>query len=286
MSETTAPGSLVDIQATPDTRGIPLRHVGISNISYPIVVWDRSQQRQATVGRFKLTVDLPREYKGTHMSRFVTALEHHRGECSLETMPAFVDELRERLDAERAHVRVEFPYFIRRTAPVSGLESSLEIRAWFVGDVDGDRAAAFTLGVEVPVMTLCPCSKAISRYGAHCQRSMVRVEVRFREMIWIEELVEWADAAASAPIFPLLKRSDEKWVTERSYENPAFVEDVVRSMATRLIAEERVTWFQVEAENQESIHNHDAYAAVGSDDLDVEARRSALRRARMQEGAP
>lgn len=267
MTEQTRSKGMVDIQASSDTRGIPLRQVGVSNLSYPIVVWDREARQQNTVGRFRLTVDLPHEYKGTHMSRFVETLENHRGECSLETMPEFVEELRERLDAERAHVHVTFPYFIRRKAPESGLESSLETRAWFIGDVDGDRHAEFTLGIEVPVMTLCPCSKAISRYGAHCQRSYARIQVRFRELIWLEELVEIADRSASAPLFPLLKREDERWITERSYENPVFVEDLVRNIAGALIDETRVTWFEVEAENQESIHNHDAYAAVGSDDL-------------------
>jgi GTP cyclohydrolase I len=257
---------LVDIQSTPDDRGIPLRQVGVTKLRYPMVVWDREQKRQATVGTFKLTVDLPHNFKGTHMSRFLSALEQHRGECSLETLPELVDDLRNRLDAERAHVRVEFPYFVRRTAPVSGLESSLETRCWFVGDAE-EREGRFTLGVEVPVMTLCPCSKAISERGAHCQRSMLRMSIRFRELVWIEELVAIADASASAPIIPLLKREDEKWITEYSYDHPAFVEDLVRNAAARLRDDPRVLWFYVEAENEESIHMHNAYAAVGSDDL-------------------
>lgn len=257
---------LVDIQSTPDTRGIPLRQVGVTKLRYPMVVWDRTESKQHTIGEFKLTVDLPHNFKGTHMSRFITALELHKGEVSLETIPELVDDLRNRLDAERAHVRVEFPYFIRKAAPVSKLESSLETRCWFVGDAE-EKEARFTLGVEIPVMTLCPCSKAISEYGAHCQRSRVRVSIRFRELVWIEELVEWAEASASAPIWPLLKREDEKWVTEHSYTHPVFVEDLVRAVAQRLMKEERVTWFYVEAENEESIHAHNAYAAVGSDDL-------------------
>lgn len=266
MSDQSPNKPLVDVQNSADDRGIPLRHAGISRLRYPITVWDRSDERQATVGLFKLTVDLPHNFKGTHMSRFVEALEDHRGECSLTTMPALVDDLRARLNAERAHVHVEFPYFIRRIAPVSGKASSLETNAWFIGDAAEDEAV-FTLGVEVPVMTLCPCSKEISKYGAHCQRSLARVEVRFRDLIWIEELVEIADKASSSPLFPLLKREDEKWVTETSYENPVFAEDLVRNIAQALIADERVTWFYVSAENQESIHAHNAFAAVGSDDL-------------------
>jgi GTP cyclohydrolase I len=257
---------LVDIQATGDDRGIPLRHAGISSLRYPITVWDRTEQRQQTVGTFRLTVDLPHDFKGTHMSRFIAALEQHRGEMSLETLPELVDDLRNRLDAERSHVRVEFPYFVRKHAPVSGVPSSLEVLCWFIGDGE-ERHAEFTLGVDVPVMTLCPCSKAISDRGAHCQRSRARMSVRFREIVWIEELVAIAEESASAPIFPFLKREDEKWVTEKSYDTPVFVEDLVRNIAVRLRDDDRVTWFEVEAENEESIHAHNAFAAVGSGDL-------------------
>lgn len=259
--------SLADMQATPDPRGIPLRHAGISQLRYPIAVWDRDRNRQHTIGKFQLTVDVPHNVKGTHMSRFIEALEEHHGELSLETVPELVDDLRSRLNADRAEVQIEFPYFIRRIAPVSGKPSSLETQVRFQGSAQGEREANFSLTVEVPVMTLCPCSKEISRYGAHCQRSYVTIEVRSRELVWIEELVEIADASASSPLYPLLKREDEKWVTEHSYENPVFAEDLVRNVAVRLIADTRVTWFYVQAENQESIHNHNAFAAVGSDDL-------------------
>jgi GTP cyclohydrolase I len=261
-----APAPLVDIQSSPDTRGIPLRAAGISRLRYPMVVWDKANQSQHTVGLFTLTVDLPHHYKGTHMSRFIAALERHRGEISLGTLPGLVQDLRVTLNAERAHARVEFPYFVTRRAPESGSESLLELHCSFLGDADG-QSSTFTLGVDVPVMTLCPCSKAISRHGAHCQRSTARMRVRFNDLIWIEELVAIADASASAPIFPLLKRADEKWVTERSYENPVFVEDLVRNIALRLKADPRIDWFEVEAENEESIHAHNAFAAVGSDDL-------------------
>lgn len=267
MKKVDTRNNLADMQATPDPRGVPLRHAGISRLRYPMVVWDRDENRQHTVGTFKLSVDLPHNVKGTHMSRFIEALEARDGELSLETLPELVDDLRSRLNAERADVEVEFPYFVRRTAPVSGKRSSLETKAWFHGTADGERSAVFTLGVEVPVMTLCPCSKEISRYGAHCQRSYLTLKVRSRELVWIEELIAIADASSSSPLYPLLKREDEKWVTEHSYENPVFAEDLVRNVAVRLIEDPRVTWFSVEAENQESIHNHNAYAAVSSDDL-------------------
>jgi GTP cyclohydrolase I len=259
---------LPDVQSRPDNRGIPLRHVGISKLTYPLTVWDRDEQTQQTVGEFKLTVDLPSDYKGTHMSRFITALESHRGEISLETLPDLVDSLRERLDAERAHVHVEFDYFIRKLAPVSLEESALKLRCWFTGDAEGELHAEFTLGVEVPVMTLCPCSKMISERGAHCQRSYARMEVRFRELVWIEELARIAEDSASAPIYTLLKREDEKHVTEQSYDNPVFVEDLARNIAIALDSDPRITWFKVEAENEESIHNHNAFAAVSSEDIE------------------
>lgn len=257
---------MIDIQSSADERGIPLRAAGISKLKYPMVVWDRDQKSQQTIGDFTLTVDLPHQYKGTHMSRFIEALERHRGEISLSTLPLLVQDLRQTLDAARSHVRVDFSYFIQRKAPATGAASMLELRCYFLGDADRDTAR-FTLGVEVPVMTLCPCSKAISQYGAHCQRSMARMQVRFHDLVWIEELVEIADSSASAPIFPLLKRADEKWITEHSYENPVFVEDLVRNIAGKLMADPRVAWFEVEAENEESIHAHNAFAAVGSDDI-------------------
>lgn len=260
--------TLADMQASADPRGIPLRHAGISQLTYPIAVWDRdSDRRRETVGRFKLTVDLPHNVKGTHMSRFVEALEAHQNDLSLETLPELVDDLRSRLNAERAHVRVDFPYFVSRVAPVSGSISQLKVDAWFEGDANGERHGAFTVGIRVPVMTVCPCSKEISRYGAHGQRSYATIELQCREHVWLEELVEWADDSASSPVFPLLKREDEKWVTERSYETPVFVEDLVRNLALKAIADERVTWFRIEAENQESIHDHNAFAAVSSADL-------------------
>lgn len=259
---------LPDIQAQKDTRGIPLRHVGISRLKYPMTVWDRDEQIQHTIGEFKLTVDLPSNYKGTHMSRFVTALENHRGEISLETLPELVDALRERLDAESAHVHVAFDYFIRKLAPVSLEESALPIRCWFTGDARGEIDADFTLGVEVPVMTLCPCSKGISERGAHCQRSHARIQVRFRELVWIEELVRIAEDSSSSPIYTMLKREDEKFVTEESFDNPVFVEDLARNIAVALDSDPRITWFDVECENQESIHTHNAFAYVSSDDIE------------------
>jgi len=268
MTETkgSADEPMIDIQSSGDTRGVPLRHAGIKGLRYPMTVWDRDKKEQHTVGTFTMTVDLPRDYRGTHMSRFLRALERYRGEISLETLPDLVEDLQNRLDAERAHVAVTFPYFVRRVAPVSGEVSSLEVMCKFEGDA-GERDATFTLSVTVPVMTVCPCSKAISERGAHGQRSRLTMHIRFRRLVWIEELVAIADQSASAPIFPLLKREDEKWVTETSYDNPVFVEDLVRNAALQLRDDERVVWFEVEGENEESIHAHNAYALVSSDDL-------------------
>lgn len=262
---------LRDVQSSTDSRGIPLRQAGIRGLRYPMTVWEKDGGPQRTIGSFRLTVNLPAESRGTHMSRFLSAIEQHLSDrVNLDNMAELLDDLRSRLDAETAHVRIDFPYFIRRRAPVTNLESWLELRAWFVGEAE-ERDARFTLGVEVPVMTLCPCSKEISAYGAHCQRSYVRMSVRANEMVWIEDLLAYADASASAPIFPLLKRPDEKWVTETSYENPVFVEDLVRNVVEKLRDDPRITWFFVEAENEESIHTHNAYASLYSSDLSIQS---------------
>jgi GTP cyclohydrolase I len=202
------------------------------------------------------------------MSRFIEVLNRHRGEVTLRTLPTLLGELRERLDAERARVEIEFPYFLERTAPVSGATSLMEYECSFVAEA-GANGDDFVLGVSVPVATLCPCSKAISDYGAHNQRGVITLTVRTRrdtdgrpEIVWIEELVELAEASGSCPVYPLLKRPDERHVTMRAYDNPAFVEDVVRNAAVALKEDERVIWFRVHAINFESIHNHNAFARI------------------------
>jgi GTP cyclohydrolase I len=260
--------TLVDVQNHADDRRIPIDRVGVSNLSYPIVVLDRANQRQSTVATLAMSVNLPHHFKGTHMSRFVEVLNEHRGEMTMFTLPAMLRELRSRLDAESARVEVRFPYFLERIAPVTGARALMGYECSFLGEANKSRED-FVLSVRVPVTSLCPCSKAISDYGAHNQRGYVTIEVRGADgggegsqLIWIEELIEVAERSASAPVFALLKREDERFVTMQAYENPAFVEDIVRNAALMLREDARVGWFRVHAENQESIHNHNAFAQV------------------------
>jgi GTP cyclohydrolase IB len=255
-----------DVQNSPDYRNLPIQRVGVTNLRYPIVVLDRARARQETVARFTLSVNLPHQFKGTHMSRFVELLNEHRGEITMHTLPIILADLRDRLDAESARIEVEFPYFLERFAPVSGSGAMTDYECAFTGELDGGRSD-FVLSVTVPVTSLCPCSKAISDYGAHNQRGYVTIHTRTsrapdgqEQMIWIEEIIEIAERSASAPVYPLLKRSDERAVTMQAYDNPVFVEDLVRNAAIQLQRDSRVKWFRVEAVNNESIHNHDAFA--------------------------
>jgi len=256
------------VQSISDERGIPIDRVGVRNLRYPIAVWDRDNEQQHTIATMVMAVDLPRHFRGTHMSRFVEILNECRGEMTLRTMPAILETLRDRLQAERACLRVAFPYFLSRSAPVSGATGLLDYQCWFEGE-SGSDTSRFTLGVSVPVTSLCPCSKEISDYGAHNQRGSVAIEVRSITdaegppvIIWIEELVAIAEQAASSPVYPILKRPDERYVTMAAYDKPAFVEDIVRDVAIALQEDERVAWFRVKAENQESIHNHNAFAEI------------------------
>lgn len=262
------PAEMVDVQSRPDTRGLPLDQVGVRDIQCPITVLDRLAVKQHTVAVLSLSVSLPHHFKGTHMSRFVETLERHRGELSMRTMPSLLSDLRAKLDAERARVEAKFPYFLYRSAPASGATALMDYQCWFVGEASDD-VSDFVLGVEVPVTSLCPCSKEISSYGAHNQRGHISIEVRSTlaiegtpNLIWIEELIEVAERSASAPVYPLLKRVDERYVTMQAYDNPVFVEDMVRNVALHLQSDCRVAWCHVKAINQESIHNHNAFASV------------------------
>ncbi len=257
-----------DIQNSPDDRKIPIDQVGVKDLRYPIVILDRRHERQMTVANLTMSVNLPHHFKGTHMSRFIEVLSEHQGEVTMRTLPAILQELKEVLEAESARIEVRFPYFLERSAPVSEARALMDYECWFVGEVNGG-SDDFVLGVRVPVTSLCPCSKAISDYGAHNQRGLVTVEVRGERpgcgqpaLIWIEELVAVAEKSASAPVYPLLKRADERHVTMQAYDNPVFVEDMVRNVASQLKADDRVAWFQVEAVNHESIHNHSAFARI------------------------
>lgn len=257
-----------DIQNGPDERRIPIDQVGVSDLSYPIVVLDRQREKQQTVAKFSMSVSLPHHFKGTHMSRFIEVLNEHRGEVTMHTLPTVLRELKKRLEAESARVEVSFPYFLERAAPASGARALMDYECTFVGESNGEHAD-FQLGVRVPVTSLCPCSKAISDYGAHNQRGLISIDVRSTRsptgepaLIWIEELVQVAEDCASAPVYPLLKRADERHVTMQAYDNPVFVEDMVRNVAVRLQGDDRVAWFRVHAINQESIHNHSAFARL------------------------
>ena len=258
---------LPDIQNTRDTRGVAIDQVGIRDLSYPIQVLDRVGNPISTVATIAMSVHLPHHFKGTHMSRFLEVLSRHEGEITMRTLPAILHELEEKLHAESARIEVSFPYFIEKAAPVSGARAKVACQVTFLGETRGHKKD-FALRVETPVKTLCPCSKEISDYGAHNQRGHVTIEVRTRrtkegwDMVWIEDLVEVAEKSASAPIYALLKRSDERFVTMQAYDNPVFVEDLVRNVAVRLKKDKRITSFEIGTINQESIHAHNAFARV------------------------
>ena len=258
---------LEDVQNRRDHREVAIDYVGVSDLDYPIVVLDRAEQRQQTIANLTLSVGLPHHTKGTHMSRFIEVLEEHRGEVTVRTIPTILREMKERLEADSARIEVSFPYFLERQAPISGVKALMDYQCSFDAEVNG-AAEEFVLGVKVPVTTLCPCSKKISDYGAHNQRGYITIEVKSVSsdadpgIIWIEELIEVAEKSASAPVYALLKRDDERHVTMQAYDNPVFVEDMVRNVFVQLQKDLRVTWFRVRAENHESIHNHNAFAQV------------------------
>jgi GTP cyclohydrolase I len=237
--------------------------VGVRNLRFPLRIRDRDSAVQHTVATVSLAVDLPHHYKGTHMSRFVEVLHAHGTELTVATIAGMPKELIKKLHADKAHVEFRFPYFRAKKAPVSGAEGLLDYGVVF--EVNAEKVSSdFVLTVEVPVTTLCPCSKAISARGAHNQRGIVTLAVRFDEPVWIEDLIELVETSASAQLYSLLKRPDEKFVTEAAYDNPVFVEDLVRNVAQKVKSHPRITWFRVEAENFESIHNHNAWAMIES----------------------
>ncbi len=247
-----------DIQSQPDFRKIAIDKVGVKDISYPIVVLDKKNKFQHTIASVNMYVDLPHHFKGTHMSRFIEILNEHRGEITVKNFPDILAKMKKRFNAQTAHMEVGFPYFIEKAAPVSKAKGLMEYRCRFTGSL-GDKKD-FVLEITVPVTTLCPCSKEISRKGAHNQRGIVKVNLRFKGFIWIEDIIKIVEASASSPVYSLLKRPDERYVTEHAYDNPRFVEDVVREVASKLEALKGIIWFSIEAENLESIHNHSAYA--------------------------
>ncbi|QKT04404.1 GTP cyclohydrolase I FolE2 [Ectothiorhodospiraceae bacterium 2226] len=255
---------IADVQASADTRCIPINKVGIKDIRHPVRVRQRAGGEQHTVANFNMYVNLPHNFKGTHMSRFVAILNRHEREICVKSFKEMLGEMTEILEAQAGHIEMAFPYFIEKAAPVSGVRSLIDYNVTFVGELT-EAGPVMTIKVVVPVTSLCPCSKEISAYGAHNQRSHVTVTARLRDFVWIEDLIDIVESEASCELFGLLKRPDEKYVTERAYDNPKFVEDMVRDVAARLNAEERIGAFVVESENFESIHNHSAYALIEKD---------------------
>ncbi len=256
--------AIEDVQGRADTRRIPIDRVGIKEIYHPVRVKDRSGGEQHTIANFSMYVHLPHNFKGTHMSRFVEILNEHEREISVESFNEMLAAMTTRLNSGGGHLEMTFPDFVMKRAPVSGVQSLLDYRATLAAEMNDGRIETW-IKVLVPVTSLCPCSKQISDYGAHNQRSHLTISAKIREHVWLEELIDVAEEEGSCELYGILKRPDEKYVTERAYDNPKFVEDIVRDVATRLNADERIRSYVIEAENFESIHNHSAYARIERD---------------------
>ncbi len=249
-----------DIQNHKDFRNIDIDQVGVKGIRYPITVLDKDMGEQQTIAEINMYVNLPRYYKGTHMSRFVEILNENNRRISLQNFSDILEEMKERLNAESAHMEMTFPFFVSKAAPVSGIEGLMEYKCSFKGSLN--NGTDLIIMIYVPISTLCPCSKEISDFGAHNQRGEVRLQLRFKRFVWIEDLIKIVENSASSDVYSVLKREDEKYVTEHAYQKPMFVEDIVRDIAVKLNNDPNITWFSVEAENFESIHNHNAYACI------------------------
>lgn len=260
----TAAEIIEDVQGSADSRQIAIDKVGIRNIRHPIVVADRSGGSQHSIAHFNMYVHLPQQFKGTHMSRFVAILNNHEHEITVDSFKTMLQETVELLEAEQGHIEMSFPYFVNKKAPVSGVKSLMDYEVTFLGEIKNGKVS-LKIKVLVPVTSLCPCSKKISDYGAHNQRSHVTVTIGTEEFYWIEDIIDLVESQASCEVYGLLKRPDEKYVTEKAYDNPKFVEDMVRDVAAQLNSDKRVNYFVVESENFESIHNHSAYALIEKD---------------------
>lgn len=256
---------MIDVQNQPGLYGMDIDEVGICDISYPIEVLDQNKDKQRTIAQINMYVDLPHRFKGTHMSRFIEVLNQYRGEITVRNMGDILRAITQNLNARSAHMELAFKYFIEKSAPVSGAKSLMGYDCRFIGSYAINQSQDFILEVTVPVMNLCPCSKEISKTAAHNQRSQVTVQLCFNDFIWIEDIVAMVERSASCDLYALLKRPDEKYVAERAYENPRFVEDIVRIIADDLMGKEKVTWFSVRSVNFESIHNHNAFALIERD---------------------
>jgi GTP cyclohydrolase I len=253
---------MIDVQNQYDHRNINIDKVGVKDIRYPITVMDRDSGVQHTVASINMYVNLPREFKGTHMSRFIEILNEFHGNLDIREFATMLRALQKHLQAQSAHMEMTFPYFIRKLSPITHSAGLMEYRCRIAGTLDSSKGYDLVVEINVPISTVCPCSKEISEYGAHNQRGLVRLAVRFKKFIWIEDLVHLVEKSASCDVFSVLKRPDEKYVTESAYENPKFVEDVVRDIAAELKQDPNILWFMVDVENFESIHNHSAYACI------------------------
>ncbi len=253
---------MIDVQSQTDHRNIRVDKVGVKDIRYPITVMDKNNGAQHTVASINMYVNLPREFKGTHMSRFIEILNEFHGNLDIREVSTILEEMQLRLQAGSAHLEISFPYFIKKLSPITVTAGLMEYGCRVAGSLDQNNECDLVLEVNVPITTVCPCSKEISMHGAHNQRGMVRLAVRFKKFIWIEDLVHLVEHCASCEVYSVLKRPDEKFVTEKAYENPKFVEDVVRDVASALKTDANVLWFKVDVENFESIHNHSAYACI------------------------
>jgi len=258
---------MVDVQSRRDEREIAIQKVGIKNVQYPIKVLDKKNRTQATVATINLYADLPQHFKGTHMSRFIEVVNQYYVDISMHNFMDMLEEIRSSLQARRAYAEVSFPYFIEKTAPVSGERSMMGYTCEYIGEV-GDHKRHFYVGVRVPITTVCPCSLEISERGAHNQRGIVQVKLLFSKFFWIENIISLVEQSGSSEVYTLLKREDEKHITERAFAHPLFVEDVVREITQKLENLGDFPWFSVEAENFESIHNHSAYAYVERGTID------------------
>jgi GTP cyclohydrolase I len=263
-----APSAIVDVHNQREERRIPIDRVGVSEVSLPIVFSDRSQGKHHSVAKISMSVNLSHRIKGAHMSRFMEIINEYEGEMTEHALPVLLRQLQQRLGSDNAFMNVTFPYFLVKAAPESGARGWMAYEVSLIGELKGDRDD-FVLRVQVPVASLCPCSKAISDYGAHNQRGYVTIDVRTTDskdgissVVWIEELVKIAESSASAPVYPVLKRPDERYVTMQAYDNPVFVEDIARGVAQQLERDQRVAWFRVQVENHESIHSHNVFAEV------------------------
>ena len=264
MTKTNTTEVMADVQSSKDNRAIAINKVGIKDIRHPVQVKDRTGKIQHTVANFNMYVDLPHHFKGTHMSRFVEILNNHDWEITVDSFKTMLTEMTSRLDADCGHIEMTFDYFVNKTAPASGVQSLLDYSVTMIGARE-HGVNLINVKVVVPVTSLCPCSKKISDYGAHNQRSHVTVNVQTDDFIWIEEIIDIVEKQASCELYGLLKRPDEKIVTERAYDNPKFVEDIVRDIAAKLNDDTRINAYVVESENFESIHNHSAYALIERD---------------------